>query len=160
MKCTLLWVGTNWWSRQSGSSPLNTGAEKGIEIFIIFVNKYNQHLSVSAASDAFKHMFSFIKNFLLSLKLSVIICAHSALTVFRRFSEGSFTHKHLLSIQLNNIFCTVERIWHLLNTDAFNSKLLMIINCSFRLLNLANISLLVNLLTNLKLQRSSFKGAV
>ena len=153
MECTSLWVGTNQWNKQSGSSSLNTGAEKEIEILIILVNEFNWCSLISAASDIFKHMFLFIENFLLLLELSVIICAHSVLIIFRKFSENSFMHKCLSGIQFNNIFCTAERIQHLLNTDTFNSKLLIIINHSFRSLNLADISLLMNSPTNLKLQR-------
>ena len=46
----------------------------------------------------FKHMFLFIENFLLLLKLSVIIHAHSALAVFERSPEGSPVHKYLSGI--------------------------------------------------------------
>ena len=153
MKCTLLWIGTNWQSRQSDSSPLNTDAEKRIKIFITFINEFNWCLSISAAFNMFKYIFLFIKNFLLLLELNIIICTHSVLAVFRRFLEDSFIYKHLSGIQLNNIFFTAERIQHLFNINTFNSKLLMIINHSFRPLNLADINLLMNSSVNLKLQK-------
>ena len=109
----------------------------------------------------FKHAFLFIKNFLLLLELSVIICTHSALTVFKKFSENSLTHKYLSSIQLNNIFCAAKRILCLFNINTSGSRLSMVINCSFRPFNLADTDLLVNLPVNLKLQRRcSFQYAV
>ena len=161
MEYTSLWVGTNQQSRQSGSSPLNTDVKEKVEIFITLVSEFNQHLSISAVFSTFKHIFLFIKNFLLQLELSVIIHTHSALAVFERFSEDSLTHKYLSDILLNNIFCTAERILHLFNINAPDSKPSMAINCSFRSLNLANINLLMNLSANLKLQRKhSFQHAV
>ena len=121
-ECTSLWIGINQQSRQSGSSPSDTDAERRIKVFIIFINEFNWHSSISAAFSTFKHMFLFIENFLLSLKLGVIICTHSALTVFRRFSKGSLIYKHLSGIQLNNIFCTAKRILHLFNADASDNN--------------------------------------
>ena len=161
MECTLLWVGTNQQSRQSGSSLLNTGAEKGIGVLIMLVNEFSWCSSISAAFSTFKHAFLFIENFLLLLKLNVNICTHSALAIFKRFPKGSSVYKYLSSIWLNNTFCTAGRILHLLNTNASNSKLSMIIDCSFRPFNLADISLLMNPLTSLKLQRRhSFQHTV
>ena len=153
IKYTLLWVGINWWSRQSNSSPLDTDAEKGIEFLIVFVNKFSWCSLISTAFNTFKHKFLFIENFLLLLKLSVIIYAHSALIIFKRFVKGSSVHKCLSDIWLNNIFCAAERILHLFNADASDSKLLMIIDCSFRLFNLVDTDLLINLPASLKLQR-------
>ena len=153
MKYTLLWVNTNQQSRQSGSSPLNTDVKKEIKILIMLISEFNQHSLISAASNAFKYVFLFIKNFLLQLELGVIIYAHSALTIFRRFSGGSLTHKCLSGILLNNTFCAAERILYLLNVDAPDSKSSMAINCLFRPLNLANTGLLVNSSASLKLQR-------
>ena len=98
MEYTLLWVGINQQNRQSSSSSLNTDAEKEIEILIICVNKFSQHLLISAAFNIFKHTFLFIENFLLLLELNVIICAYSALTVFKRFSEDFLVHKCLSDI--------------------------------------------------------------
>ena len=152
-ECTLLWVGTNQWSRQSGSSPSDTNAEREVEVFITLVSEFSWCSPISAAFSIFKHMFLFIKNFLLLLELSVNIHAHSVLAVFRRFSEDSLMHKHLLSIWLNNISCTAERILHLLNIDTSGSKLPIIINYSFRFFNLTDTSLLMNPSANLKLQR-------
>ena len=153
MECTLLWVDTNQQSRQSGSSPLNTGAERGIEILIALVNKFSQHSPISATSDVSKHIFLFIENFLLSLELGVIIHAHSTLTVFEKFSEDSPAHKCLPGIQLNSTSCAAGRILCLFKTDTSDNKLPMIINHSFRPFNLADTGLLVNPLISLKLQR-------
>ena len=131
---------------------------KKIKILITLINEFSQHSSISAIFSTFKHTFLFIKNFLLSLKLSVIICTHSALAIFRRFSKNSLTHKHLSNIQLNNIFCTAGKIQYLFNINTFNNKLSMIINHSFRLLNLTDINLLMNSSASLKLQkRCSFQ---
>ena len=98
-------------------------------------------------------MFLFIKNFLLLLKLDVIIHTHSALIVFRKFLKPFLIYKYLSGIQLNNIFCIVERILHLFNTDTSDSRLLIIILYLLKFLNLEDINLLINLLINLKLQK-------